>query len=113
MQAQAATLRHIGRGGLDEEAAMQAGGDGAAGASDMGRELVSTVEIVRHPSEAEQVLRMLPGQLRGLKHLPQRAGEPLLLHPTFQNYFDIYMCFLTCMSSERLQVWGNVLVRTA
>ncbi|EIE26712.1 hypothetical protein COCSUDRAFT_59229 [Coccomyxa subellipsoidea C-169] len=73
-QAQAATLRHIGRGGLDEEAAMQAGGDGAAGASDMGRELVSTVEIVRHPSEAEQVLRMLPGQLRGLKHLPQRAA---------------------------------------
>ena len=113
MQAQAATLRHIGRGGLDEEAAMQAGGDRAAGASDMGRELVSTVEIVRHPSEAEQVLRMLPGQLRGLKHLPQRAGELLLLHPTFQKYFDIWMCFLTYMSSERLQVWGNVLVRTA
>ena len=38
------------------------------------REVVSTVDIVRHPSEAEQVLRMLPGHLRGLKKLPLEAG---------------------------------------
>ena len=38
------------------------------------REVVSTVDIVRHPSEAEQVLRMLPGHLRGLKKLPPEAG---------------------------------------
>jgi hypothetical protein len=34
------------------------------------------VDIVRHPSEAEQVLRMLPGQLRGLRKLPPEAGLP-------------------------------------
>ena len=34
------------------------------------------MDIVRHPSEAEQVLRMLPGQLRGLRKLPPEAGAP-------------------------------------
>ena len=34
------------------------------------------MDIVRHPSEAEQVLRMLPGQLRGLRKLPPEAGLP-------------------------------------
>jgi hypothetical protein len=76
MQAQAATLRRIGQGGLNEEALELAGG-AAGGAAEAGRreqENVSTVDIVRHPSEAEQVLRMLPGHLRSLKHLPARAG---------------------------------------
>lgn len=80
-QAQAATLRHIGRGGLDEEAGVASG---SGGLPELGRreaENVSTVDIVRQPSEAEQVLRMLPGQLRSLKHLPPRAGLHLFNHP--------------------------------
>ena len=43
--------------------------------------MVSTVDIVRHPSEAEQVLRMLPGHLRGLKKLPPEAGMAALKAP--------------------------------
>ena len=83
MQAQAASLRRITQGGLNEASASWAEGlessFGEAGASD--RNVVSTVDIVRHPSEAEQVLRMLPAQLRGLKKLPRDAGQPCMLVP--------------------------------
>ncbi|CAK0735069.1 hypothetical protein CVIRNUC_000523 [Coccomyxa viridis] len=76
-QAQAASLRRITQGGLDEASILYAeglaGSSGEAGRRD--REVVSTVDIVRHPSEAEQVLRMLPGHLRGLKKLPPEAAR--------------------------------------
>lgn len=80
LQAQAAALRQVGRGGLNEQAgsshqdppgleeglpAVQRRGDATA---------VSTAEIVRHPSETEQVLRILATHLRGLKHLPPQTG---------------------------------------
>lgn len=78
LQAQAASLRRITQGGLNEASAVGAAGLesslGEAGRRD--REVVSTVDIVRHPSEAEQIMRMLPGQLRGLKALRPRAGPP-------------------------------------
>lgn len=84
-QAQAATLRRIGQGGLNEEAALdQAGPAGSGGGGGLsnarrgapGGENVSTVDVVRHPSEGEQVLRMLPALLRGLRGLPAAAGAP-------------------------------------
>ena len=80
MQAQAASLRRITQGGLNEASAVGAAGlDSSLGeAGRREREVVSTVEIVRHPSEAEQILRLLPGQLRGLKALRPRAGPPSL-----------------------------------
>lgn len=90
LQAQAATLRRIGQGGLNEQAAEPTSAHGAAGAAEAGREVVSTVEIVRHPSEAEQVLRMLPGQLRGLKHLTPRAGAPLSSTLPTSIFFDLW-----------------------
>lgn len=77
VQAQAATLRRIGEGGLNEASAAGPEGPGPGSLGGPGRrdrEVVSTVDIVRHPSEAEQVLRMLPGHLRGLKELPPEAG---------------------------------------
>jgi len=36
---------------------------------------VSTAEIVRHPSETEQVLRILATHLRALKTLSTQAGQ--------------------------------------
>ena len=81
MQAQAASLRRITQGGLNEASAAETEGLesslGEAGRRD--REVVSTVDIVRHPSEPEQILRMLPGLLRGLKTLRPRAGQPHVL----------------------------------
>ena len=78
MQAQAASLRRITQGGLNEASAVGAAGLesslGEAGRRD--RDVVSTVDIVRHPSEAEQILRMLPAHLRGLKQLRPSAGQP-------------------------------------
>ncbi len=67
-------LRHIGRGGLNEEAGVASASDGVPEVGRREGENVSIVDIARQPSEAEQVLRMLPGQLRSLKHLPPRAG---------------------------------------
>ena len=80
LQAQAASLRRITQGGLNEASAVGAEGlEGALGeAGRRDREAVSTVDIVRHPSEAEQILRMLPAQLRTLKTLRPTAGEPFL-----------------------------------
>ncbi|CAL5225440.1 g8258 [Coccomyxa viridis] len=76
-QAQAASLRRITQGGLNEASAVGAEGLesslGEAGRRD--REVVSTVDIVRHPSEAEQILRMLPAHLRGLKQLRPSAAR--------------------------------------
>ena len=34
------------------------------------------MDLVHHPSEAEQVLRLLPAQLRALRSLPPAAGAP-------------------------------------
>lgn len=81
LQAQAAALRQVGRGGLNEQAGSSSqdpsGPDeGAAGAVRRGdATAVSTAEIVRHPSESEQVLRILATQLRALKHLSAQAGQ--------------------------------------
>ena len=86
MQAQAAAVRQVGRGGLNEQAG-SSGADpsgiegGSAGVQRRGdTTAVSTAEIVRHPSEAEQVLRILASQLRALKHLSPQTGTALLLH---------------------------------
>lgn len=38
---------------------------------------VGGVDLVHHPSEAEQVLRLLPAQLRALRALPPAAGASL------------------------------------
>jgi hypothetical protein len=70
LQAQATALQRVGRGGLNEAAAdtglLEVGGTRG--------DIVSGTEIVRHPSEAEQVQRMLLHQLNGLKSLPPAAG---------------------------------------
>ena len=80
LQAQAAALRQVGRGGLNEQAGSSSQDpssldEGAAGAVRRGdATAVSTAEIVRHPSESEQVLRILATHLRALKHLSAQAG---------------------------------------
>lgn len=76
MQAQAATLKQVGRGGLNEKANED---KGSASALDPGRrdQAISVTEIIRRPSEVEEVLRLLSQQLKALKNLPAVAGEPL------------------------------------
>ena len=79
VQAQAAALRQVGRGGLNEQAGSshqgpQGLGEGSSGGQRGEASAVSTVEIVRHPSESEQVLRILAAQLRALKHLSPQTG---------------------------------------
>ena len=80
LQAQAAAVRQVGRGGLDEQAGSSAADPsvvegGSAGVQRRGdATAVSTAEIVRHPSEAEQVVRILASQLRALKHLNPHIG---------------------------------------
>ncbi|KAK9810177.1 hypothetical protein WJX72_006177 [[Myrmecia] bisecta] len=84
-QAQAATLRRVGQGGYKEQAGLlendEAGDGGAGRAKDtyMSRgvrtqEGVSGTEVIRQPSEAEQVLRLLLGLLRSLKGLDAHAA---------------------------------------
>ena len=74
-------MSHVGRGGLYEHAGSSGQDplgveDGSAGVLRRGdATAVSTAEIVRHPSEAEQVLRILVAQLRALKHLNFQTGE--------------------------------------
>ncbi len=81
LQAQAAALRQVGRGGLNEQAGSsnQDSNDfeeGPPGGQRRGdASAVSTAEIVRHPSETEQVLRILAAQMRGLKHLTPQTGQ--------------------------------------
>ncbi len=81
MQAQAAALRQVGRGGLNEQAGSSSQDpsgldEGAAGVVRRGdATAVSTTEIVRHPSETEQVLRILATHLRALKTLSTQAGQ--------------------------------------
>ena len=72
------SLRQVGRGGLGEA---QDHAQAEAGLSDRDGMLrrgvdtgVATAEIVHHPSESEQVLRLLTGQLRALRRLPAEAG---------------------------------------
>ena len=79
VQAQAAALRQVGRGGLNEQAGasnQDTAEEGASGGQRRGdTTVVSTAEIVRHPSETEQVLRILATQLRSLKHLTPQSGQ--------------------------------------
>ncbi len=67
----------MGRGGLGEAAGVEAGiqilDGGAAGRAEGAA--VSTAEVVRQPSEAEQALKLMAGQLRGLKKLSLSQGE--------------------------------------
>ena len=78
VQAQAAALRQVGRGGLNEQAGasnQDTAEEGASGGQRRGdTTAVSTAEIVRHPSETEQVLRILATQLRSLKNLSPQTG---------------------------------------
>ena len=77
-QAQAAAVRQVGRGGLDEEAGASRDEGVPSGEASHRRgeaTAVSTAEIVRHPSETEQVLRILATHLRGLKSLAPSSGE--------------------------------------
>ena len=67
----------MGRGGLGEAAGVEGGiqilNRDAAGRAEGAA--VSTAEIVRQPSEAEQALKLLATQLRGLKKLSLSQGE--------------------------------------
>lgn len=84
-QAQAAAYRRVvGRGGLNEEAAEDTAGGGSTAAAAAGRfgggvigpsagagarradAAVSEAQVVRHPSEAERVLRLLQQQISKL-----------------------------------------------
>lgn len=83
LQAQAAALRRVGQGGLNEVAG-EAGEDAAASSLLAGDDprrrndnLISDTELQRQPSEAEQAIRLLVGQLRLLRGLPSLdAGVP-------------------------------------
>ncbi|KAL3154030.1 hypothetical protein ABBQ32_013581 [Trebouxia sp. C0010 RCD-2024] len=78
IRAQAAAVRQVGRGGLNEQAGSSNQNpleEGVPGGQRRGdATAVSTAEIVRHPSETEQVLRILAAQLRSLKHLSPQTG---------------------------------------
>lgn len=81
-QAQAAAVRQVGRGGLDEEAGASRDEGLPSGEASHRRgeaTAVSTAEIVRHPSETEQVLRILATHLRGLKSVSPSSGEAVEL----------------------------------
>lgn len=87
LQAQAAAVRQVGRGGLDEQvgAALEDAGPSGEPSGEPGHRradatAVSTAEIVRHPSETEQVLRILATHLRGLKNLATSTGGTPRLH---------------------------------
>lgn len=64
-QAQAAALRRVGQGGLNEATGEHAIGaaDGGDGTSRRQDASVSETQIVRHPSEVERVLRLLHQQI--------------------------------------------------
>jgi hypothetical protein len=64
-QAHLAAMRRVGRGGLNEEAAdNDEPATAAAGAGARRQDTaVSEAQVVRHPSEAERVLRLLQQQL--------------------------------------------------
>jgi hypothetical protein len=98
-QAQAAAYRRVvGRGGLNEEAAEDAAGGDSAAAAAAGRfnggvigpsagagarradAAVSEAQVVRHPSEAERVLRLLQQQINKLGMTRWVAGySPVVL----------------------------------
>ena len=79
-----AALRRVGRGGLNEEAAegIEEGGEEQGAENGRRTEVVSNSEIVRHPSQAEQALRVLAAQLRGLRGLDGEAGA----HPRMKAF---------------------------
>ena len=77
LQAQAAALRRVGQGGLDEAA-----GEGpSVAASDAGNgqtrgrhgDVVAGSDLLRQPCQADDAIRTLAQQLRGLKN----ARQPL------------------------------------
>ena len=83
LQAQQAAMRRVGRGGLGEDedfasAEARAGSSGGNG-SRRGEQTtgVAYADVVHHPSEAEQILKLLAAQLRCLRRLPVAAGEPV------------------------------------
>lgn len=79
-------MRQVGRGGLNELAETVPQDEGPSGEANQRRAdatAVSTAEIVRHPSETEQVLRILATHLKGLKNLPPSTGQPC----TFASVF--------------------------
>lgn len=82
LQAQAAALRRVGQGGLNEEAgeaglelagALGVQGDEARRRND---NVVSETEVLRQPSEAEQAIRLVVAQLRSLRGLAGPTGGP-------------------------------------
>ena len=78
MQEQAKTLRRVGRGGLNEDAGPSAEAEAALSNLEGTGHRSATVagtEIIRQPSEAEQVLRLLATQLRTMRALPASSGE--------------------------------------
>ncbi|KAK9861981.1 hypothetical protein WJX84_009317 [Apatococcus fuscideae] len=82
-QEQAKVLRRVGRGGLNEatgpsdEAESSLLGDAGPSLEGTGHRsaVVAGTEIIRQPSEAEQVLRLLTTQLRSLRSLPASSGS--------------------------------------
>lgn len=83
-------LRRVGRGGLNEatgpsdEAESSLLGDAGPSLEGTGHRsaVVAGTEIIRQPSEAEQVLRLLTTQLRSLRSLPASSGAAISLRQT-------------------------------
>ncbi len=77
LQEQAKTLRRVGRGGLNEDAGPSDEAEAAAAVDGSGHRsaTVAGTEIIRQPSEAEQVLRLIATQLRTLRTLPASQSE--------------------------------------
>lgn len=87
LQAQHAALGKVGRGGLGEDASLAEMEDGAAEkgkrrGEDTG---VAHADVVHHPSEAEQLLRLLLAQLRNLRRLPPEIGAYSLPRDRFRQ----------------------------
>ena len=71
---------------------------------------VGGVDLVHHPSEAEQVLRLLPAQLRALRSLPPAAGASLGCPENFHvfralsQYCALALCRCHVRALHSLQV---------
>ena len=82
-QAHQASMRRVGRGGLGEDEDFASAEARAGSSRDDGSRRgeqttgVAYADVVHHPSEAEQILKLLAAQLRGLRRLPADAGEPV------------------------------------
>lgn len=78
MQAQHASLARVGRGGLGEDSGLgdaEAPMNGLANSRRGEATGVAHADVVHAPSEAEQLLKLLLAQLRGLRDLPKDARE--------------------------------------